>query len=256
VLRRNRVIRPQEAFLLAEMGRATVLVYRRPRIAVLAIGSRLVPLNSELGPGQIYGSNPYFLTALCAQVGVVPENRGLVAYQSEHVKDLVEDALIHHDGLVISGGCGHGEPDLLPTALKQLGFDVQFSSVAMTPGQHTLFATREQKLVFGLPGNPLGLYVSFLLLVRASLRKMMGHAEVTPDVVLAHLRKGAVNDSEQRFYVPAKLHRLGGRWEVMPVLCESASDAFALSRADALLVLPPRSRWQSGSTAQVLRMNY
>lgn len=254
VLRAGHLIRAQEAFVLAETGRAWARVYRRPRVAVLAVGSRLAPLCSELGPRMLYHSNPCFLCALCAEIGIPATNAGIIPYEHDHLEQCLEENLTDHDVAIVCGGFGLGNNDLLPSVLRTIRFESHFCGLAMNHGNHNLFATRASKVVFGLPRNPLGLLASFVLLVRDGLRRMMGFQEPVPDILIAHLRKEASNPSDVCSYLLAKLYRVGGRWEVLPIVCENVSDAFALTKADALIALPPRSSWPRGACTQVIRL--
>ena len=187
---------PQAIGLLAAVGRMSVRVHRTPRVAVLATGDELVEVNEKPGPGQIRNSNGPMLCALASRAGATVEYLGIARDDRERLSRLVAQGLDVADVLVLAGGVSAGKFDLVPDVLKDQGVTAHFHKVRMKPGKPLLFGSRGDRLVFGLPGNPVSSFVGFELFVRPALRKMMGHEVTGPTFVSVRLAApfAATND--------------------------------------------------------------
>jgi molybdopterin molybdotransferase len=180
VLRAGTRLGPVELGVAATAGRADVLAGCRPRVAVVATGDELVPPGAPLAPGQIHDSNAISLAAQAARAGAevlgtahAPDNRDQTGAE-------LAAALEQADVLVISGGVSVGPHDHVKPALEALGVEERFWRVALRPGKPTWFGTRGDRLVFGLPGNPVSALVTFHLFVRPALLALQGAPFATP----------------------------------------------------------------------------
>jgi molybdopterin molybdotransferase len=174
VLQAGTVLGPAELAVAASLGHATLPCGVRPRVVVLATGDELVEPGRPLGPGQIRNSNT---VALAAQA----ERAGAEVVASEIVRDSLDDttealrsALERADVVCVSGGVSVGPHDHVKPALAALGVEERFWRVALKPGKPTWFGTRDGKLAFGLPGNPVSAMVTFHLFARPALRALAG----------------------------------------------------------------------------------
>jgi len=177
-----------EVGLLATLGQAEVVVYPRPRVAVMATGDELAPLGSVPGPGQIRDSNSHALAAFVRQIGGEPLVLGIVRDDEEALRRAILEGLGRADMLLSSGGVSMGRRDLIKPILESLG-TIHFGRLAQKPGKPTTFATVQAKPVFGLPGFPVSSLVSAELYVRPALRKMAGFTALRrPEITvrLAH----------------------------------------------------------------------
>jgi molybdopterin molybdotransferase len=174
VLNEGTRLGPVELGVAATAGRATLAVGRRPIVAVVATGDELVPAGSPLGPGQIHDSNALALAAQATRAGA--EVLGTAHAPDTRVGTETElgAALDQADVLVVSGGVSVGPHDHVKPALEQLGVKERFWRVALRPGKPTWFGTRDGKLVFGLPGNPVSALVTFHLFARPALLALQG----------------------------------------------------------------------------------
>lgn len=169
------LINPAALGVLATLGLAQANVYKRPRIAIIGTGNELVSPGAELQPGQIYESNTYAVSAAVTLMG--GEVVGI-----HHVKDRAEDidgamsqGLAQADVVITCGGVSVGEHDLVRASAEKLGVAEIFWRVAMRPGKPFYFGLGPQgQPVFGLPGNPVSALVTFFVLIRPALRKMVG----------------------------------------------------------------------------------
>ena len=244
--------------LLASAGRETVSVTRRPRVAIIPTGDELVPVGAEPGTAQIRESNGQTLHALVLRAGAEAHLYPIVRDTLEDLKQTIARALDDADVVLLSGGVSMGDYDLVGEALTSLGYTSIIERVAIQPGKPLWFGrTKEEEspLVFGLPGNPVSTVVDFLLFVRPALRVLSGHRDVTDTVVPGHLAEPVTRRPGRRGYLPATVTPRDGRLEVRLVQSKGSADMVALSRADALVVLPEDvATFESGFTVDLLML--
>ncbi|UGS34983.1 molybdopterin molybdotransferase MoeA [Capillimicrobium parvum] len=171
---------PAELGVAVSAGRGTLLCGGIPRLAVVATGDELVDPGEPLQPGQIHNSNAVTLGALAQQTGARVFTVSGAADTLDETVEALGIALEEADVLVVSGGVSVGPHDHVKPALEALGVQQRFWGVALRPGKPTWFGTREGRLVFGLPGNPVSSMVTFLLFVRPALNAMQGAAFEAP----------------------------------------------------------------------------
>ncbi|PYK24880.1 MAG: molybdopterin molybdenumtransferase MoeA [Verrucomicrobia bacterium] len=230
ILSRGERIRSATVALLSSQGFADVIVGSKATAAVISTGDELVKPGEELQPGQIYDSNSALLSALLQRCRVS-------AIAVEHCRDDREslgDAIkrgIKNYVLIISGGVSVGEHDLVKEALRKLGADIEIWRVAIKPGKPFLFGNIGECFVFGLPGNPVSAFVTFLQFVRPAVLRMMGAKDLDLPQVPAKLAVDLTNDGDRPHYIRGKLEH--GRFT--PIGRQESHALFGLSQANALL---------------------
>ena len=164
--------------VLASIGVDTVRVHRRPRVGVLSTGDELVTGGASLRPGQIRDSNRHALVPLVREVGGDVVDLGLVRDDRFAITAAIERAASDCDALLTSGGVSMGDFDLVKQVLDDLG-DMRWMQIAIKPAKPFAFGlVGDRNLpVFGLPGNPVSSLVSFELLARPALRRMLGFGD-------------------------------------------------------------------------------
>ncbi len=240
VLREGERINAAMMAVLASFGYATVKVGGRPRVAVLATGSELVPVDQKPEQDQIRDSNNYSIGAYAELAGAVVERLPLASDDTELLKRQITEAAERSDMIVTSGGVSMGVYDFTKAALKELGGEIFFERVALRPGKPTVFARLPNgTLVFGLPGNPVSVSVTFNLFARTALRAMQGAKESTlieESAVLSRDVKGAM---ERESYLPAQLRtNAEGLLVAEPLKWGGSSDFVGFARATALIIVP------------------
>ena len=177
LLERGALLAPADIGLLASVGHRSVLVTRRPRVAILATGSELVSLGRPLGPGQIRNSNSATAYGQVLAAAGDPLLLGIAPDDLTVTRRLISAAL-DQDVVITSGGVSVGEYDFVKQVQDELGVQRRFWGVAMKPGKPLAFGTRGDTLVFGVPGNPVSAMVCFELYVRPALLALQGRTDL------------------------------------------------------------------------------
>jgi molybdenum cofactor synthesis domain-containing protein len=239
VLRAGEPINAAMTAALASFGYAQVMVGKRPRVAVMATGSELVDVNQKPARDQIRDSNNYTIEAYATQAHAIVERLPLVGDETNALKEKIRAAAARSDVLITSGGVSMGVYDFTKAALKELGAEIFFERVALRPGKPTVFARLGRTLVFGLPGNPVSVAVTFNLFARTALFAMQGASQpmlVEGHAVLTRDLKGSI---DRESYLPAILRtdEKGILW-AEPLKWGGSSDFVAFAKARALINLP------------------
>jgi molybdopterin molybdotransferase len=254
ILAKGERIHPATVALLASQGFADVIVGGKPTAAVISTGDELVNPGEELQAGQIYDSNSALLSALLQRCGASTKSVKHCRDDCESLGEAIKRG-IKNNVLIISGGVSVGEHDLVKKALCELGAKIEIWRVAVKPGKPFLFGWFESEsvdsagempagstgtmplqhkcFVFGLPGNPVSAFVTFLQFVRPAVLKMMGATNLDLPQVPAKLAVGITNDGDRPHYIRGKMER--GRFT--PVGRQESHALFGLSQANALLRL-------------------
>lgn len=236
VLERGQTLDPPSIGVLAAVGRGRLRVGRRPRVAVLVTGDELVDVWERPGPGRIRNANGYAVAAQARWAGADVHELGVVPDQAERIAEAVRWGF-ESDVLVISGGVSEGAYDLVEPVLARFDTGLLFTRVAVKPGAPLVFGRRGDKLVFGLPGNPVSAQVTFDLFVRAALLRMQGARTVWRPVVEVELLDPVNNRSGRKAHLPARVRSEGGRLVARPLRSMGSADLVAHARANALVVL-------------------
>jgi molybdopterin molybdotransferase len=233
--------------MLASQGIGQIRVFLRPKVAILATGSELRRPGEPLGSGEIYETNRVMLQELVHDAGGSPRLLDPVPDQeNEHLRALQDAA--SDDVIVIAGGVSVGERDLVKSTLKKLGCDIELWRVAVRPGKPFLFGRLNQKWVFGLPGNPVSAFVTFLLFVRPALLAMQGWRGASVTKIQAILSKSVTNKGERPHYLRGYLE--AGRF--MPFENQESHALFTLSRTNALLRIGAGKKISENQTVEVI----
>ena len=257
VLEAGEEINAARMAVLASFGYAEVPVHRRPRVAVLATGTELVRVEERPGADQIRDSNSYSLAAYARLAGAEVERLPFAGDDPDLLRDEVEKVARHAELLVLSGGVSMGRYDFTKAALKALGAELFFERVALRPGKPTVFARLPGGThVFGLPGNPVSVSVTFNLFARTALRLMQGARDATPLEGTAVLSRPAKGAAERASYLPAALSTdAEGRLLAEPLRWGGSSDFVAFARADALVIVPAGVKLnEAGVVVKVIRL--
>src|SRR5262245_39343939 len=240
---------------LASFGCARLMVSRKPRVTLLSTGTELVAVEERPGPSQIRNSNTYSLAGYAEAAGAEVVSAGIVRDDFVATREAIAEALSSSDVVMLSGGVSMGDYDLVKPALGDLGATILVEKVAMHPGKPTVFAKLGEKIVFGLPGNPVSVAVSFHLFARPALLKMQGASEVHLPRMRAYASRPVKGAPPRRSHQPAQLVIRDGRAEAEPLKWSGSSDLVAFMRADCLIVVPEdRQGLNEGELVEVISL--
>lgn len=224
--------------LLASLGQAHVEVGGRPRVAVFSTGDEVVAPDVEPGPGQIRDSNRFTLSFAAQQAGAEIVINRHVPDDEEALRSAFSDALASADVIITSGGVSMGDRDLVKALLGEFA-EVHFRRVFMKPGKPLNFATAGDRLIFGLPGNPVSCLVSFHMFALPALSKLQGLANVEHETISV-TTTNAVQPSDRIEYQRAVIVSTpDGRLSASTTGPQQSSRLQSFAGANGFLVVPP-----------------
>lgn len=237
ILQTGRALRPSDLGLIASQGIATVQVYRRPEVAILATGDEVVGLDQVPSQSQIYSSNSHTLMALVRECGAEPRQMGIARDEPAHLAEMIRAGL-GSDVLVTTGGISMGDYDYLKDVFGEVGVNILFWKVAQKPGKPMTFGLAGNKPVFALPGNPVSTSLSFELYVRPALRKMMGHLRLFRPTVHAVLTEDINKKAGRRNFIRGVVTRKGETLYAATTGAQGSGILRSMSAANGIIVLP------------------
>ncbi len=236
-LKAGRLLRPADLGLLASLGQAEVPVWRRLRVAFFSTGDELRSIGEPLDEGCVYDSNRYTLWGMLQRLGVETIDLGVVRDDPAALREAFASAAASADAVITSGGVSVGEADHTKKIMAELG-DVLFWRIAMRPGRPMAIGRIGDAILFGLPGNPVAVMVTFYAFVRDALRAMGGIDEPAPPWLRAlcttPMRKKPGRTEYQRGIVT---RGDDGRWQVAITGSQGSGILSSMSAANGMVVL-------------------
>lgn len=236
-LPRGTVLRPAHVGLLASFCRSHLPVHQVPRVAVLATGDEIMPIDGQRDPSKLVDSNTYSIAAQVKECGALPLVLGIARDDKAELLEKLRGAL-SAEVILTTGGVSVGDYDFVREILESLGVEMKFSRVAMRPGRPATFGTLGEKLVFGLPGNPVSCMVCFELFVRPALLKMMGYTQVLRPRIEAILAHDLETKKGLRFFLRVRLSHRDGQVYASATGNQSSGILRSMALANGLLVMP------------------
>ncbi len=227
-----------EVGLLAAVGIERVRVVRRPRVAILATGSELIPAGRPLQPGQIRNSNSFTAYGQAVAAGADPILLGIARDDPDETRRLLAAAL-ENDVVVTSGGVSVGDYDFVKQVQEELGVQRRFWGIATKPGKPLAFGTHGDTLVFGVPGNPVAAMVSFEMYVRPAILALQGRRDVYRPWFRAAAAE-AVGPTKERTEVRrCRLSHVDGRVRFTTTGPQGSGILSSMAGAEGLFFVPP-----------------
>jgi len=256
VLRVGTVIGAAEIAVAASCGCATLPVFRKPKVAIVATGDELVELDVAPDATQIRNSNSYALAAMVRVEGGEAVRVAIARDTREDVRARIADGR-KADLLVLSGGVSMGKYDLVEEVLAELGAEFFFTGALIQPGKPVVFGRLPRDggwtYFFGLPGNPVSTQVTFGLFVAPMLRGLAGREEIAPRFVEARLADDVKGGAKVTRFLPAEMT---GDWEEVTVRVvgwQGSGDVAANARGNGYVVLPAGAAdFHAGGLVRVL----
>ena len=249
------VLRPAHLGQLAAVGIGAVPVRRRPRVAILATGSELQPVESQLKPGQIRDSNSYTAYGQVLEAGAEPLRLGVAHDDVEETRALLGRAL-QEDVVITSGGVSVGEYDFVKRVQEELGVEKRFWGVRCKPGKPLVFGVRGRTLVFGVPGNPVAAMVTFEVYVRPALLALAGRTDLWRPCVRASADEPVPRSKERAELRRCRLRRRDGEWHFSTTGPQGSGILSSMAAADGLAFVPSGyAGGDSGVTLDVMLLD-
>jgi len=237
IIAKGTQIRPAEAGMLAILAKSFVLVYQRPRVAILSTGDELADLDERFDDDKIINSNSYGTAAAVQEAGGIPILLGIAKDQPAALKEKISHGL-NADILVLSGGVSMGDYDFTKAVFKDLGAEMNFWKLAIRPGQPLAFGKIQGKLAFGLPGNPVSSMVTFEQLVRPAMLKMGGHRSYGRPVVQAAFQEKFSKRTDRRHFLRGILSRENDVLTVRTTGDQGSGILTSMVKANGLIDVP------------------
>ena len=249
---------PAAMALLASVGKTSLRVFVRPRVAILATGDELVEVEAAPGPCQIRNSNSYSLAAQVEAAGGQPVLLPIAPDEPQALRHLVEQGLAA-DLLLLSGGVSMGKYDLVEQTLETLGAEFFFTGAQIQPGKPVVFGRAPARAgaaptcFFGLPGNPVSTLVTFELFARVILEALAGMGRRKLVFPQARLKHEINTKTGLTRFLPGKLHGELEKTQVELVRWQGSGDLASTAQANCFVVVPPdRERIAAGEPVSLL----
>ncbi len=242
-------LRTQTLALLASQGFSEVAVGGDVRVTIVSTGDELVPPGGELEAGQIFDSNSVLLQSLVEKCGASVARLQHCRDEAGAIEAAFRDA-VQFDVVIVLGGVSVGARDLVKPALNAIGAQTDLWRVSVKPGKPFLFGRAGDCAIFGLPGNPVSAFVTFLLFVRPALLRLMGGRddELLLRQVEAALTEELRNEGDRPHYVRG--HLAEGKFA--PIGRQESHALYGLSRANALVRVPAGRHFHGGERVPVI----
>lgn len=232
---------------IASQGLNDLSVFQRPKVKIIATGSELRSQGELIRPGEIYETNRVLVADLVANSGAEAEVFDIVP-DTEEAHLLALERARGSDAIIVAGGVSVGDKDLVKPTLLKLGAELRLWRVAVKPGKPFMFGQWGRTLVFGLPGNPVSAFVTFLLFVRPALWKLGGRVSLELPRFPARLGQDLVNAGDRPHY----LRGTYSQGVFRPFGSQESHALFGLSRSNALCRLEPDQSIPADSIVDII----
>ncbi|HSB01968.1 MAG TPA: gephyrin-like molybdotransferase Glp [Anaerolineales bacterium] len=237
VLQTGRLLKPQDLGLLAMLGFAKILVYRKPRLALFSSGDELLDVDAPLEDGKIRDANSYTLAALVEEAGADVIRLGVAKDNRDSVKDLLERAAeLHVDLILSSAGVSVGAFDFVKQVIESNG-KMDFWRVNMRPGKPVAFGEYKGIPFIGLPGNPVSAFVGFEVFVRGAIQRLGGSLSGGRPTVRVRCAEQIDSDGRES-YLRARVRDENGSFVASLTGPQGSGNLHSLVQANALLIIP------------------
>lgn len=234
LLKKGRLLKPQDLGILAATGNHVAPVKKKPRVLIASTGSELLEPGKEMEPGCIYDINTYTVSALVETIGCLPKVYGIIRDDELELEQLLKSDF---DVLILSGATSVGEKDFVPDVIKRCG-DILFHGVNMRPGSPVGFGIVDEKPVFMLPGFPVSCFTTVELLVIPFLQMMLGCEIIPPHpTVIGTLKEPIRSKRGITTFVRVQTFEKEGLFEVRPIAHKGSSLISTLTTADGYVLV-------------------
>ena len=245
VLKKNRFLGSKEIGIIAALGINEVVVYKKPKVAILSTGAEVVAPGELLPYGKIYDINAYALSAAVRESGGEPINMGIIPDKKKELIDSLRYALDSADMVITSGGVSVGPKDFTPEIVDSLGYPgLLIHGVAVKPGKPLTFALIQKKPVFSLPGNPTSALFMFIIFVAPILVKLSGKSEEEPIRIKAITAEKLFSARGRRTFIMVNLgYDKNGKLIARPVSTGLSGAITTLAKANGFIEISDKHQF-------------
>jgi len=236
VLKKGKLIQPQDIAIMASVGHTAVFVKKKPVVGIISTGDELINPSGYPRISQIRNSNAYQLVAQVERAGGIGIDYGIAPDNEKITQEIIEKAIIKSDIVIITGGVSLGDFDFVPLVLEQIGVKILFDKVNVQPGKPTTYGIHSNAVVFGLPGNPVSSFIQFEMLVRPLINRMMDYNWIPVENKLPLATDYERKSAFRKGLIPVYINNVK---EVVPAEFHGSAHLAALSNAEGIIVLNP-----------------
>jgi len=239
VLKKGKLIQPQDVAVMASVGHTKVNVKKKPIVGIISTGDELINPSDFPAISQIRNSNAYQLDAQVTRAGGTAIEYGIAPDNENITYEIIQKAIHECDIVIITGGVSMGDFDFVPGVLIRSDVKILFDRVNVQPGKPTTFGVHSKAIVFGLPGNPVSSFIQFEMLVRPLINSMMGYTWIPREQKLPLAINYERKSSDRMGLIPVFINK---DLEVVPVDFHGSAHITALSYSDGVITMKPGIR--------------
>lgn len=237
VLRKGDRLKSADIGLLASLNYRDIKVSRRPEVAIISTGDEVAELGEDMRPGQIRNSNSYALYSEAKRYNALPHYYGIAKDCNNSIREKLSEAS-EADIVITTGGVSMGKYDLVKDVFSELGIEILFEWIKMKPGRPCIFGRKENKLYFGLPGNPVSTMISFIQFVRPAILKLMGANRIKKPIIDAISEDDIKKKPDRTNFIRGLFTIKNGIISVKSTGPQGSGILRSMSEANCLIVLP------------------
>jgi len=236
VFKKGRILFPPDIGMLSRLGKKLVKVSKLPVVSIISTGNEIVEPWERKGKWQLYDANYFILSSAVRALGCIPVFAGRAGDRKGDLRKCFKKGL-KGDIIIFTGGISMGEPDLVREVLRENSVREIFWKVAIQPGKPVFFGLLgNKKPVFGLPGNPVSAFITFVLFVKPALYKMMG-ADLKELELIAHLDSEVKGKEDRTVFLRGNFYYKNGKLFVHPLPFQGSGILKSLTDSNCIIVL-------------------
>ncbi|MFC2132110.1 gephyrin-like molybdotransferase Glp [Bacteroidota bacterium] len=239
ILKKGQVFNPACIGLLASIGTLNIKIYKSPNVSITTTGTELMPLDADLEEYQIRNSNALMLEKAIENSGAKVISNNCVSDDIELLQKKISEVEVNSDLIILSGGVSVGPHDFVKQAAKNIGFEQLFWKVNQKPGKPLFVATKENKMLFGLPGNPVSALTAYVFYVHPVIQKLLGKKN-SWHIVEGTLNESVSNKSKRVYFKRIRLQNDNNLCGIVtPVVNGGSHMLTSIAYANGFIVVEP-----------------
>jgi molybdopterin molybdotransferase len=223
--------------LLSSLNYKNINVYKQPEVAIISTGNEIADIGDDIKPGQIRNSNSYTLYSEVKKYSAIPRYLGIVNDTMKDMKTKFTQAM-ESDIIISTGGVSMGKYDFVKDIYSEMGIEILFERVKVKPGRPCTFARKGQKLIFGLPGNPVSTMTSFIQFVRPAILKLMNAKKINKPIVNAYITEDITKEPGRLYLLRGYFFIKNNEFHVNTTGPQGSGILTSMSAANCLIILP------------------